>query len=107
MGCKAVIDPGICGFVTEVVARMDGEMCSVEIVSDCEPIQLMAEELSQVDPMGEIGYQGDAPLTLRTAAKHCPHPACPVPAGILKAIEVAAGLALPKDASISVVRLDE
>jgi hypothetical protein len=28
------------------------------------------------------------------------HPACPVPSGILKAIEVAAGLALPKDASI-------
>ena len=30
------------------------------------------------------------------------HPACPVLAGILKAVEVAAGLALPRDAVIKV-----
>lgn len=34
--------------------------------------------------------------------KHKQHAACPVPAGIIKAIEVAAGLALPKDAKIEV-----
>jgi hypothetical protein len=31
-----------------------------------------------------------------------PHPACLVPAGIMKAIEVAAGLALPRDGFIRV-----
>jgi hypothetical protein len=31
------------------------------------------------------------------AAKHCQHASCPVPSGIIKAIEVASGLALPKD----------
>jgi hypothetical protein len=36
------------------------------------------------------------------AAKHCKHAACPVPSGIVKAVEVASGLALPKDASIKV-----
>jgi hypothetical protein len=36
------------------------------------------------------------------AAKHCKHAACPVPSGIIKAVEVASGLALPKDASIQV-----
>jgi hypothetical protein len=39
-------------------------------------------------------------------SKHCPHPACPVPSGILKAVEVAAGLALPRDASIVIRKLD-
>jgi hypothetical protein len=107
MTCKAVIDPGVCGFVTEVVATMDGEMCTLEVVSDCEPIQVMAEALPQVDPMTEIGYHGDGPATLRMAVKHCPHPACPVPAGILKAVEVAAGLALPKDASITLTKSEE
>jgi hypothetical protein len=29
-----------------------------------------------------------------------PHVTCPVPTGILKVIEVATGMALPKDASI-------
>ena len=37
---------------------------------------------------------------LRRAAEHLVHPACPVPSGTIKAIEVAAGLALPRDAHI-------
>jgi hypothetical protein len=41
-------------------------------------------------------------LTYQLAAKYLTHSACPVPAGILKAVEVAAGLALPKDAAIKV-----
>ena len=104
--CKAVIDPGICGFVAEVIAKMEGEMCSLEITCECEPIQEMAGELTQVDPMAEIGFHGDGPLTLKLMAEHLPHPACPVPAGILKAVEVAAGLALPKDASIRITKTE-
>ena len=99
---RIVIDPGICGFMAEVVAEMEGEMCSLEISCECEPVQRMARELTQVDPMAEIGFHGDGPLTLKMFTKHLPHPACPVPTGILKAVEIAAGLALPKDASIRI-----
>ena len=99
---KAEIDPGVCGFLAEVTATMDGDMCALEISCECEPIQEMAKELVQVDPMAEIGFHGDGPLTLKMFEKHLPHPACPIPAGIVKAVEVAAGLALPKDASIKV-----
>jgi hypothetical protein len=101
---KTIIDPGICGFIAEVTATMNDEMCSLDIRCDCEPIQHMAKELTEVDPMVEIGFFREGPLTLRMFAKHCPHPSCPVPAGILKAVEVEAGLALPKDASIKVVK---
>jgi hypothetical protein len=38
--------------------------------------------------------------TYEIAAKHCPHSSCIVPSGIIKAVEVAAGLALPKNAAI-------
>jgi hypothetical protein len=38
------------------------------------------------------------------AAKHCKHTSCPVPSGIVKAVEVASGMALPKDASIKVMQ---
>jgi len=100
---KAIIDPGICGFLAEVVAEMEGEMCALEISCECEPVRAMAKELTQVDPMVEIGFHGEGPLTLKMFAKHLPHPACPIPAGILKAVEVAAGLALPKDASIKIM----
>jgi hypothetical protein len=36
------------------------------------------------------------------ASKHCPHPSCIVPSGIIKAVEVAADFALPKDAGIKI-----
>jgi hypothetical protein len=32
--------------------------------------------------------------------QHCPHAACPVPVGIIKAIEVEAELAIPADVTI-------
>jgi hypothetical protein len=62
----------------------------------------LAGDLKTVNPIEEISFRGDGPKTLRIAAKHCKHTACPVPSGIIKAVEVASGLALPKDASIQV-----
>ena len=96
---------GICGMITEIRATSDDPLKTVklEINTRCEGIQKLAEELKEVDPMEEISFHGEGPRTLRMAAKHCKHTACPVPSGIIKAIEVASGLALPKDASIEVV----
>jgi hypothetical protein len=79
---SAEIESGICGFCTTVKTTAEGRT------------------LTEVDPYREISYRGEGPVTLKLAAEHLVHPACPVPSGILKAIEVAAGLALPKDASI-------
>jgi len=98
----AKIDPGICGFLATVRTRPEGERCAVEIECDCEPIQKMAAAMPSVDPMEEIGFHRDGPLTLRMFAEHCPHPSCPIPAGILKAVEVECGLALPKNATIEI-----
>jgi hypothetical protein len=98
---RARIFSGICGFTTTVEAVMDGRhRVLLSIESECEVVQRLAEELTQVDPFQEITFKGDGPLTLRLAAQHLCHTACPVPAGIIKAVEVAAGLALPADASI-------
>jgi hypothetical protein len=62
----------------------------------------MAEELNEVDPFREISNRGDGPVTLKLGVKHCAHAACPVPVGIIKAIEVEAGLALPADVIIKI-----
>jgi len=79
---------------------MNGENCSLSIESECEAVQSLAEELKEVQPFREISFRGEGPLTLKLAAKHCDHAACPVPVGIIKAVEVAARLALPADVSI-------
>ncbi|HEY5169484.1 MAG TPA: hypothetical protein VIK03_08855 [Thermoleophilia bacterium] len=97
---SAEIESGICGFCTTVRTTAEGRKVRVEFETDCGYVEQLAEALTEVDPFKEISYRGEGPVTLRLAAEHLVHPACPVPSGIIKAIEVEAGLALPKDASI-------
>ncbi len=99
---SARIDAGICGFSTRVTAETDGEDCRLAITSECPHVMKMAAALDRVDPFGEIGWHGEPPRIHATAAATLPHAACPVPAGIVMAVEVASGLALPRDASIRV-----
>jgi len=104
---KAEINSGICGFTATVTTRMEGRKCAVSIESDCDAIQRLGEELAEVDPFQEISFRGEGPRSLKLGAKHCYHTACPVPVGIIKAIEVEAGLALPADASIALSKSNE
>lgn len=98
---KAEIHAGICGFRTTVETAMDGDMCKVTIDSDCSAIQRLAKHLTLVDPLREFTLRGEGPETLALGQKYCSHAACPVPVGIIKAIEIEAGLALPLDVSIT------
>lgn len=102
---KAKIFSGRCGFNTVVEATKvesdEGDRVRLNIQSECKSCQRLGALLTEVDPYREITYRGEGPLTLQMAAKTLPHPACPVPAGIIKAIEVASGLALPADAAIT------
>jgi hypothetical protein len=104
---KAEVFAGICGFNTVIETQMEGEMCKISIQSECASIQRMAAELTEVDPYGEISYRRKTPLTLQAAVKFCKHAACPVPVGIIKAVEVEANLALPADVMIKVSRSGE
>jgi hypothetical protein len=97
---KAEIMPGNCGFTTIVETQMDGNACKITIASECSAIQKLAQELTQVNPYQEISFRRSTPVILQMGAKYCTHAACPVPVGIIKAVEVAAGLALAKDATI-------
>jgi hypothetical protein len=97
---KAEIDPGICGFVTTVETAMNGKACKVSIASDCKAIQKIAEELTEVTPLQEISSRRATPKILEAGLKHCFHAACPVPVGIVKAVEIEAKLALPKEVTI-------
>ena len=99
---KAEIFSGICGFVTTVIATLqdDDQRVVLTIEGECPGVQQLAAELPEVNVFQEIAYQGEGPRTLLLAAKYLRHTACPVPAGIIKGVEVAAGLALPADAAI-------
>lgn len=103
---KAQIASGVCGYHTTVEAEMNGAVCELRIQSDCAAVERLAEGLRQVNPFQEISSRPETPRTLQLAEEHCSHAACPVPAGIIKAVEVAAGLALPKDVHIHLTKGD-
>ncbi len=97
---KAEIFAGNCGFNTEVEASMDGKVCKLSITSECAAIRKMAAELTEVDPYQEISFRRAMPRIHTAGHKYCLHTACPVPVGIIKAVEIEAKLALPTDVTI-------
>src|SRR6056297_1729126 len=98
---KVRIDAGVCGFITEVTAESDdGQNVRLDFSSTCPHVMKAAESLKLVDAYVEIFAKPAQTQTYAELSAHLPHAACPVYAGVLKAIEAAAGLALPRPASI-------
>ncbi len=100
---KATIFAGNCNFTTTVETKMgDDFRVHLTIESECAHITKMAGELESLDPFREMAFQSEGgPEVFQVMMKGCPHPSCPVFSGILRATEVAAGLALPTDMSIT------
>lgn len=107
-----IIHCGVCGFTINVKAVSDdnqlnsrrSKMIKLEITSNCPNYQKIALELTEVDAYKEMFNKLHMGKVYESFAKHSPHPSCPGVSGILKTVEVAAGLALPQTASISVMK---
>jgi hypothetical protein len=101
------VEPGICGFPCTVSAqRSDKRMVSVVISgSGCKQVQRLAALLTQMS-LKEIFM----PLTRNpayvAAEKAGCHASCVIPAAVLKAVEVALSMALPKAANIHFTNRD-
>ena len=111
---KTEIYAGICGFRTEVRATsQDRQHVTITVTSDCPDVIKIAklfqgqlfDAFEEIGPCCQPGSMYETRI-MRICGK-LPHVACPVPAGICKAVEVAAGLALPRDAHIKVIREEE
>lgn len=105
---KVSIDAGICGFTTHVTAeRKSGYVATFELESEC-PNWVKVNAIlggKEIDMMKELFKDREtgavSSQVIDTALKLIPHVSCPVMSGILKALEVSAGLALPKDSTIT------
>ena len=111
MKAKTSIDAGICGFrTTACVTSKDGQNVTFDIDTNCDKIARlgqMLEEEGPVDAYQEISPGG--PAVILTAVKEaltgcCA--GCAVPIGLFKGMQVAAGLALPKDITIKMAKED-
>ncbi len=103
------IQAGICGFTTNVDASSeDYQNVTLLITSNCEKIQQLAAILQQHNPLDaylEISSNSSSIIlsSVRKIQTGC-CAGCVVPAGIFKAMQVAAGLALAKDVELKISR---
>lgn len=109
MQARIEVEAGICGFHTTVLARSpDEQQVSFEIASSCEKIRGLAQALQTygpVDAYAEINpaEQSVVMSTVRDCLKGC-CAGCAVPVGLFKGMQVAAGLALPKDIALKITQ---
>lgn len=102
---KVKVNAGICGFTTVIsVESKDKQTAFIDLKTQCPSLKPLEDELKEVDGFREcFGKLCDSKVYL-TTAKYCKHPACPVTCAIIKGIEVACGLALPKDVEINITK---
>lgn len=111
MKAQVEVEAGVCGFRTRATAASeDSQNVSFIVQSDCEKINQLAAALADRQPLD--AYQEISPAdesvfmaVVRETLKGC-CAGCAVPAGLFKAMQVAAGLALPKDISIRLSKIE-
>jgi len=103
---KVRINPGACGMEAIVeLKQKDRNTCTVTITSECQMVQKLGQELTELTMMDAFKGLPGNPVFLKGAA--ClKHAACPVPSGILKALEVEAGFNVPRDVTITFINED-
>jgi hypothetical protein len=102
-----VVNPGVCGFLTDIrVEKLGAKEVKIDVDTGCKMIARLVEDLGEtVDPFDLLGLsQGGAPLLEQGRAGTRIHAACPVIAGVAKAVEASCGLAIPRNASIEFVK---
>jgi len=109
MAAKTQVQGGVCGFVTTATASSsDDQQVNFELTSDCANIERLANALQTLMPFD--AYQeirgADHSRLLRTAREQLTGccAGCVVPVALFKAMQVAAGLALPADVHVSMTK---
>lgn len=106
--CKVCVDAGVCKMKTYITAKEnDMGLVDISIESDCPNVLRMSWKLEPMSPYAEVEAEFQKSEVYRLANDTIPHTACPVPAGIIKALEVAGDLGLKRDCSIRFIDIDE
>lgn len=101
--CKITIDAGACRRITTIHAVGDDMgMVTITLDTDCEYLQKMASHIEPITSYLEVEAPISTTVTYKLATEHLPHAACPVPCGMIKAIEVAGDMGIKKDVSMKI-----
>lgn len=95
-------DPGICGFLCTVRARMaEARTVEVEIGdSECKHIRRLSEQIKKISLKELFLPLTKNPIFLSAQMAGC-HPSCIIPVAVVKAVEAAMEMAIPRNARIT------
>ncbi len=95
------VEPGICGFPCRIKAqKSDNRTVTIEITgSECQQIHRLSASLTEMSLKELFMPLTRNPVYIAAEKSGC-HPSCTVPAAVLKAVEVALGMALPMEVRI-------
>jgi hypothetical protein len=100
---RVIIDSGVCGFSTTITTSSeDRQNVAISYETECPHAVKARDSLTQIDAYQELFRKPHETPVYQALSPHLPHVTCPLYSGFLKAIEVAAGLALPKDVSFKI-----
>ncbi len=96
------VQAGVCGMTSKITATVSEDMMSVNVVieSNCPMVRSMSP-IEGVNPYEAIGTPFTESEVYKKASECLKHTACPVPCGIIKAIEAESGMGLKRPVSIS------
>ncbi len=99
---ELTIHAGVCGFTTVIrTSSEDQQTVTITYETTCPHASKAKGELTSVDAYAEIFRKPHETTVYAVLSRYLPHVTCPLYSGFLKAIEAAAGLALPRDVSMT------
>ncbi len=97
---KVKVDPGQCGMAAVIeVKKKDKGAYELRITSQCDMAMKLAEEIPSLTSADAFKRLLENPV-YKKGATCIKHVACPIPCAILKALEVEAGLGVPRNVTI-------
>ena len=99
---RLIIEPGACGFTCKIdVEKVEKYQVIARLQSQCKQIKKLASEVGEIDFM-EISRGAFGQNYISQSAARCKlHPSCPIPCGLIKAIEAELGMAVKKNVGLT------
>ena len=108
MTARAKVFAGACGFTSVVKAtRIDKKHVSVKIISACEMLRKMNDDLKLLDWRRDLFCNIRDSVVYRSADKYLMHTDCPVPSAIIKVIQIELDGMVPMDVNIKFEKMSE
>lgn len=95
------VDSGVCRFKARIECWMEEGQLRCSISSGCKHVQDFAAALEPYDMMDVMRMPFSENKVYIVGGRTLKHSTCPVPMAMLKGCEVAAGLALKRDVTVT------